>query len=189
MPSSVITNPDRVAALRRLMLLDAPPNPTFDRLTFLAAELLEAQIALLTLVDAERQVFLSAFGLPEPLRSTRQTPVGYSICQGALTTGRPLIVDDVGRHPALADNPAAIDLGMTSYVGVPLVTGGGHAVGCLCVMDSVPRDWADDGLAFLATLADITMDEIRLHFHERLAVHRREWAGVSGAGFGYRSSD
>ena len=56
-------------------------------------------------------------------------------------------------------------------------------------MDTVPHDRADDRLAFLATLAEITMDEIRLHFHERLAVHRREWAGVSGAGLGYRSSD
>ena len=129
MPSSVITNPDRVAALRRLMLLDAPPNPTFDRLTFLAAELLEAQIALLTLVDAERQVFSQRLRAARAaVRSTRGRRVGAGVCQGTLATGRPLIVDDVGRHPALADNPAAINLGMTSYVGVPLVTGGGRAL-------------------------------------------------------------
>ena len=100
------------------MLIDAPPNPTFDRLTFLAAELLEAQFALLTLVDAERQVFLSAFGLPNhsalPARLLWGTP-----SVKARRHGTTLIVDDVELHPTLTDNPAAIDLGMASYAGVP----------------------------------------------------------------------
>ncbi len=180
MASPVLSDPDRLAALRRLRVLDAPPDPTFDRLTQLAAELLEAQIALLTIVDADRQFFLSAYGLPEPLRSVRETPLEYSICQHAVATGRPLIVNDIRTHPALATTPAVADLGVSAYAGMPLVTGEGHAVGSLCVMDVVPREWPDGGLAFLATLADITMDEINLHVHERVAVQRREWQGVVG---------
>lgn len=178
-PSTVITNPDRLGALRRLLLLDTPANPTFDRLTQLAAQLLEAPIALLTLIDTDRQFLLSAVGLPEPFCSDRQTSLDYSICQHAVVSGRPLIVQDTRREPLLADNPAVTDLGVTSYAGMPLVGAAGHAVGALCVMDIVTRDWPGHSLACLAHLADITMDEICLHLHERLAAQRHDWRGVA----------
>jgi GAF domain-containing protein len=170
-----VTNPDRLGALRRLVLLDTPPNPTFDRLTDLAAELLEAPVALITLVDADREFFLSSHGLSEPLRSSRQTSLDYSICQHAVAAGRPLIVGDTRTDPVLASNAAVVEFGVAAYAGIPLVTTDGYAVGALCVLDFVVRDWTDDRVAILARLADITMDEIRLHFHERLAARRREW--------------
>jgi GAF domain-containing protein len=175
---ATVTNPDRLAALRRLVLLDTPANPTFDRLTDLAAELLEVPVALITLVDADRQFFLSIHGLPEPLRSARQTALDYSICQHAVATRRPLIVGDTRSDPVLATNAAVTEFGVAAYAGIPLVTAEGHAVGTLCVLDFVVRDWTDDRVAILARLADITTDEIRLHFHDRLAARRREWRGV-----------
>jgi GAF domain-containing protein len=172
--SAAVTDKKRLAGLRRLVLLDTPPNPTFDRLTRLASQLLHAPIALLTLVDSDRQFFLSAAGLPEPLRSARQTPLDYSICQHAVAAGRPLIIADARADPILAENPAVTQLGLASYLGMPLVTPDGHAVGTLCVIDVVPREWTDTQLALLADLVEITMDEIRLHVHERLASHRRK---------------
>jgi GAF domain-containing protein len=162
---TAIACPDRLAALRGLNLLDAPPLRPLDRLTGLAAQLLEAPIALITLIDADRQFFLSSSGLPEPVKTDRQTALTYSVCQYAVAAGRPLIVDDARVEPALADAPAVTELGMTAYAGIPLVTPEGHAIGTLCVMDVLPRHWSGDQLATLARLADIAMDEIRLSAH------------------------
>jgi GAF domain-containing protein len=175
---AAVTDPDRLAALRRLVLIDSPPNPTFDRLTLLAAQLLEAPVALLTLVDADRQFFVSACGLPEPLQQARQTPLDYSICQYAVVHQRPLIVRDTHHEALLSDNLAVTELGVTAYAGMPLITSDGYTVGTLCVIDFVVRDWTDDQLTILTHLADITMDEIRLHFLDRLAARRRQWRGV-----------
>jgi GAF domain-containing protein len=176
--SSVIGNPDRVAALRRLVLLDTPPTPAFDRLTRLAVRLIGTPIALITLVDADRQFFLSSSGLPEPINSARQSPLEYSICQHAVAAGRPLIVNDTRCEPVLAGTAAVTDFGVTAYAGIPLVTPAGHAIGTLCVIDVVPREWTDDQVAVLADLADLTMDEIRLHVHDRIAALRRDWRGI-----------
>ena len=170
--SAAVMNPNRLAGLRRLLLLDTPPNPTFDRLTRLASQLLQTPIAMLTLVDADRQFFLSATGLPDAI--PRQTPLDYSICH-AVAARRPLVVSDARCDPVLADNPVVTLLGMTAYLGIPLITPDGHAVGTLCVVDVVPREWTDAEMALLSDLVEITMDAIRLHVHRRLASHRRKW--------------
>jgi GAF domain-containing protein len=178
MISSTIGNPDRLAALRRLVLLDTPPSLAFDRLTQLAAQLLDAPVALISLIDADRQFFLSSSGLPEPIGSIRETPLDYSICQYAVAAGEPYVVEDARLDPLLADNAAVTGLGVVAYAGIPLLTSAGHAIGTLCVIDVVPRHWAADQLAMLAKLADIVMDEIRLHVHDRIASLRRDWRGV-----------
>lgn len=169
----------RLGALRRLFLLDSPSTRSFDRLTELAAQLLEAPVSLLTLVDADRQFFLSSAGLPEPLRSARQTPIEWSICQYAVAEGRPLIVGDTRSDPVLAGNPAVKEMGVAAYAGIPLIVAEGYAVGTLCVLDFVVRDWTADQLAILAHLTDITMDEMRLHVQDRIALRRRERRGMA----------
>jgi GAF domain-containing protein len=179
--SSAITDPERVAGLRRLALLDTPPNSTFDRLTELACQLLEVPIALITLVDADRQFFLSACGLPEPFRATRQTPLEYSLCQFAVAARRPLIVGDTRTDRLLADSAAVGLLGVAAYAGIPLITEGEHAVGTLCVLDVVTRDWTDDQLAHLAHLADVTVDVIRIQYQDRIAAMRLGWPGIEAS--------
>ena len=72
--------PDRVGELLRLGLLDTPPEAPIDRLTRLAARLLDAPVALVSLVDDHRQFFKSAFGLPQPWASIRETPLSHSFC-------------------------------------------------------------------------------------------------------------
>jgi GAF domain-containing protein len=165
-PSSVVTaalcDRQRVAAVRRLVPLYRPPSMSFDRLTRLAAELLQAPVALLTLVEDDRQFFISSYGLNEPIRSARQTPLDYSICQYAVATQSPVVVADALREPFLANHRAVIELGVAAYAGVPLITPERFAVGTLCVIDFDRHDWTDDQLGNLALLADICMDEIRL---------------------------
>jgi GAF domain-containing protein len=169
--SAALTDPDRLAALRRLVLLDSPPRATFDRLTELAAQLLEAPVSMLSLVDAHRQFFLSACGLPEPVCHDREAPLGFSVCHHVVTTGRPVVASDVRCDPILAGEDGVAGSGIVAYAGVPLVTPEGYAVGALSVADVGSRDWTGDQLTILAHLSDITMDEMRLHFLDR-AAHR-----------------
>lgn len=178
--AACLSDHGRLAAVRRLVPLYRPASVTFDRLTRLAAELLESPIALLTLVESDRQFFVSSHGLDEPLRSARQTPIDYSICQHLVATGRPLVIGDTTADPRLKDNLAVVELGVAAYAGIPLITPDGYTVGALCVLDFVRRDWTDDKLAMLADLAAIAMDQIRLAGLERRLSFEREWRGVAG---------
>ena len=176
---AVIEDRERLAALRRLVLLDTPASESFDRLVRLAARVLASPIGLMTLVDADRQYFKAAFGLPEPLASARETPLTHSICQYAVARKERLVVCDATVEHWLDDNLAVRDFGLRSYVGVPLLTGEGFAVGTLCVADVVPREWTTDDLTNLEDLAATTMREVRLHWLERLVSHQKAWRGVT----------
>ena len=151
----VVADPGRLDAVRRFLILHGGPNPVLDRLTGLAAQLLEAPVALLTLVDRDRQYVLSAYGV-----STAVAPTGleYSICKHAVTSRRPLLVGDAQQLDLLRGHAAVIEYGVTAYAGMPLVTREGHAVGTLCVIDMVGRDWTGDQLVALSHLADIAME-------------------------------
>jgi len=87
-----VMNPARVAALRRLGLLDTPAEQAFDRLGVVAAKVLKSPIALVTLVDDSRQFFKSCRGLPEPWATWRNTPLSHSFCKHVLTTNRPSVI-------------------------------------------------------------------------------------------------
>ena len=77
---SVVQDPSRVSALRRMGVLDTPGEECFDRLTRIAVRVLHAPVALVSLIDSERQFFKSCVGLPEPWASERQTPLSHSFC-------------------------------------------------------------------------------------------------------------
>jgi GAF domain-containing protein len=177
--TGVLRDRHRLAAVRRLVPLYRPPNMTFDRLTRLAAELLDAPVALLTLVEDDRQFFVSSHGLGEPLRSNRQTSLDYSICQHTVAAGRPVVIGDARQDPRVDSNLAVTTLGVAAYAGIPLVTPDGYTVGALCVIDFGPRDWTDDKLAMLSDVADICMDELRLAGLDRQVAFESEWKGVA----------
>lgn len=147
------------AALRATGLLDAPAEERFDRLTRLARRLLNTPVALVSLLDADRQFFLSAQGLPEPWASLRETPLSYSFCRLVVETELSLAVKDARRDPRVHGNSAIEDLGVVSYLGVPLALPGGRVVGALCVIDQVPRGWAMEDEEALADLGGAVMAE------------------------------
>lgn len=151
--SPTIRDPARLAILRRLALLDSPPEPAFDRIARLAARLLTAPIALVTLVDEERQFFKSCIGLPEPWRSLRQTPLSHSICQHVVASGEPLVIGDTYGHPLVGCSPAVVDLGLRAYLGLPLPLTEGQILGSFCVADSRPRQWTDEDIEAMQVLA------------------------------------
>src|SRR4051794_26341 len=143
-------DPERVGALEATGLLDTDVDPAFNRHARLAAQVLNAPVALVSLVDADRQFFKSCLGLPEPWASQRGTPLSHSFCQHAVVGREPLIVDDAREHAVLRDTPAIRDMGVVAYAGIPLIDAEGNALGTLCVIDSQPRHWTTHQVQLLS---------------------------------------
>src|ERR1700710_2922749 len=98
--SEIIANPERLASLLRLCLLDTPPDPAFDRLPRLAARILKVPIALMSLVDDKREFFKSQVGLEELWASIREAPYGKQV----VMTKSPLVIEDTRKHPLTSNN-------------------------------------------------------------------------------------
>jgi GAF domain-containing protein len=166
--AAAVTDSDRLEALRATGLLDSDTTPSFDRLARLASHVLNAPVALVSLVDADRQFFKSCLGLPEPWASGRQSPLTHSFCQHAVASREALLVDDAREHELLRDNLAIRDMGVIAYAGIPLIDADGHALGTLCVIDSRPRHWTTHQVQLLGDLAASVVTEIGL---ARAATH------------------
>ncbi len=158
----MIRDPARLQAVRRLGLLDAPPDPALDRLTLLTQRVLRTPAAIICLVDADRQVIHSAVGLPELIDGRRETPLTHSICRLIVASGTPLAVADAREDERLKHHPAVTELGVAAYAGSPLVTADGHVVGTLAVMEFTPRVWRQDELELLGHLAATAWTQIEL---------------------------
>jgi PAS domain S-box-containing protein len=161
--------PGRLEALRRTGLLDSPAEEAFDRLTRLAARFLNTPVALVSLVDQDRQFFKSCVGLPEPWASERETPLSHSFCQHVVAREEPLIVEDAREHPLVRENLAIPDLGVVAYAGIPLVTSGGEVLGSFCAIDTRPRKWTEEEIRILSDLAGAVSAEIELRLTAREA--------------------
>ncbi|MDP9349644.1 MAG: PAS domain S-box protein, partial [Gemmatimonadota bacterium] len=164
--ASALLDTRRLAALRRTGLLDSPPEPSFDRLTRLAARFLNAPVALVSLVDEDRQFFMSCVGLPEPWASDRETPVSHSFCRHVVAAEEPLVITDARQHPLVRDNPAVSELGVVAYAGIPLVTREGAVLGSFCAIDTQPRRWTEGEIEILRDLAAAASTEIELRASE-----------------------
>lgn len=139
----------RVAALHRYKILDTDPEQAFDDLTLLASYICEAPIALLTLIDSDRQWFKSSVGL-----SGRETDRNVSFCTHAIETpDEIMVVPNALTDQRFKQNPYVIgEPKIRFYAGAPLVTPGGHALGTLCVVDRVPRTLTPQQLQALDAL-------------------------------------
>ena len=159
--SAAVRDPARLQAVRRSGLLDSPPEERFDRLTRVAAHALNAPVALLTVVEDDRQFLKSSVGLAEPWHSKREMPLSHSFCQHGVGCAD-LVVADAREHPLLRNSPAIADLGAIAYLGIPLRTTEGYELGAICVIDHRRRDWSTDEIAVLRDIADAAEHEIQL---------------------------
>jgi diguanylate cyclase (GGDEF)-like protein/PAS domain S-box-containing protein len=146
----------RLAALRRLRILDTGTHDSFDRVTRLAAKALQVPIALISLVDENRQWFKSRVGL-----EATETGRDISFCGHAVFERRPLVIRDAAADPRFAANPLVTGPPyIRSYMGVPLYSLEGHALGTLCVIDRRPRPFAEADVAALCDHAAIAQELI-----------------------------
>jgi diguanylate cyclase (GGDEF)-like protein/PAS domain S-box-containing protein len=122
---------ERLSALRRLALLDTPRSDSIDRIAELAGYVLDVPIALVSLIDEKRQWFKARVGL-----DLRETPREISFCAHAVYERRPLNIPDATEDPRFAANPLVTAAPfIRAYLGVPLYSRAGHALGTLCVID------------------------------------------------------
>ncbi len=175
----------RLAALKAFEILDTSAEPSFDRIAQLAGDLFDVPIALVSLVDAERQWFKARVGL-----DACSTPRDISFCTHAIEMGERavLVVEDALKDERFASNPLVTGAPhIRFYAGATLTTAGGHNLGTLCVIDTKPRSPSERELARLRKLAQIVVDEIELAFAERQARKKQRLLelaeNVSGAGY------
>lgn len=155
---------DRLSRLHESGILDSAPEEIFDDLTRLAARLCETPIALISLVDAERQWFKSAFGL-----NVSETPRDWAFCAHAILENGPLIIEDATLDSRTSDNPLVTGPpNIRFYAGVPLRISSGQPLGTLCIIDTQPRVLSQQQLADLQSLARQATGQIEL----RSANHR-----------------
>jgi GAF domain-containing protein len=159
-PAPAAGDPRRLKAVRESGLLDSPREASFDRLTRVAAAALKAPIALVSIVDQDRQFLKSCVGVAEPWASRREMPLSHSYCQHAVASPEPLVVSDAREHPLLRGNAAIREMDAIAYAGVPLLGLDGQALGTLCVIDRGRREWSAEEIALLGEIADAVVQEI-----------------------------
>jgi len=148
----------RLEALRQYRILDTKPESSFDAITELASFICEAPIALISLVDSERQWFKSKVGL-----EATETHRDHSFCAHALFKGTMLIVEDATKDERFAHNPLVTsDPHIRFYAGAPLITPAGHGLGSLCIIDRKPRQLSPERSSALTKLASLVVTQLEL---------------------------
>ena len=155
--------PGRLAALHLYGVLDTKPDPAFDHITRALRAMLLAPIATVSLVDEDRQWFLSRPGLDET-----EMPRDLSICHYTIQKTQPLVISDTRldsrfRHWPIVVGPPFI----ISYVGVPLRTPEGYNIGALCVMDRVRRVFEPSQIDIVTSFAALVIDALELRLPGR----------------------
>ncbi|MDP9795816.1 signal transduction histidine kinase [Catenuloplanes nepalensis] len=143
-----VDEPQRVAALRETAILDTPPEAEFDDIAALASEICGTPIALVSLVDADRQWFKAKVGT-----ELRQTCRDVAMCSYAVADRAMIEVGDTAADPRFSANPLVTEHGVRFYAGAPLMMQDGHAIGTVCVMDHRPRELTTDQRRALRSLA------------------------------------
>lgn len=147
---------DRLAALRELLILDTPPEERFDKVARFAAEEFDMPIALLSLVDENRQWCKANVGM-----NVCETSRDTSFCAHAILQPDIFVIPDARADARFADNPIVTgEPHAVFYAGAPLTMPSGFAIGTLCLIDHKPRTLDATELAILATLRDLVLEEL-----------------------------
>lgn len=148
----------RLDALYQYKILDTPPEKVFDDFTFLAAQICCTPIALISLLDGNRQWFKSKVGL-----TVSETSRDVAFCAYAILHSQPLLVRNALEDPRFSTNPLVTsDPNIRFYVGAPLITPEGFKIGTLCVIDMVPRELTLEQVEALNVLSGQVIAQLEL---------------------------
>jgi len=148
----------RLAALRDLQILDTAPDEAFNQVVRLISRLFDVPIALVSLVDEDRQWFKARVGL-----DATETPRSAAFCAHAILGDAPLLVEDASKAPRFADNPLVTGApDIRFYLGVPLITQEGARIGTLCAIDRKPHAPPPELVQLLKEQARIVVAQLEL---------------------------
>jgi phosphoribosyl 1,2-cyclic phosphodiesterase/CheY-like chemotaxis protein len=166
----------RITSLRELGILDTEPEERFDRVTRVAAALFGVPMALISLVDEDRQWFKSGVGV-----RTKETSRDASFCAHVVYSKTPMIVADTFQDDRFADNPLVInEPRIRFYAGHPLILDDGSCIGTLCLLDTRPRSLGEFDLKRLHDLADIALQQLAEPRHTETTGGRTRVCNVAG---------
>lgn len=180
-PAIPLDETQRLMSLHSLRILDTGPEDRYDRITRMAKRLFDVEIALISLVDSDRQWFKSKQGL-----SACETPREVSFCGHAILGNEIFIVEDALEDPRFADNPLVTgEPKVRFYAGCPVRTPEGQRIGTLCIVDPLPRTLSIDDQVTLKDLVALVEDEFataaKMHVDELTQVaNRRGFNTVAG---------
>lgn len=158
LPAPIPANDEaRLVALRRYAVLDTGPEPSFDEIAQLAAELCDTPMAFVSLVDEQREYFKAAVG-----SDLSESPRDISFCGHGILEDAPLVIPDARDDVRFAANPQVTEHGIQFYAGVPLRVAEGHTIGMLCVKDTRPRLLSARQLNALVILAHQVVAQLEL---------------------------
>lgn len=153
----------RLQALHGYAVLDTPPEEAFDDLTRLAAQICGVPMALISLIDEQRQWFKSRVGL-----EVQETPREISFCSHAIQRDEVMVIEDAREDPRFCDNPLVKgEPHIRFYAGAPLVTPQAKRIGTLCVVDYEPRRLGPEQIEALARLARQVVSQLELRLANR----------------------
>src|SRR6202048_696676 len=146
----------RVAALEKYAILDSEPEQAFDDLAKLATFICKTRIALVSLIDGERQWFKSRIGI-----DATETPREVAICSTAIQQSDVFVVPDAQKDERFQNNPLVVsEPHIRFYAGAPLITEDGFALGTLCVLDLVPHEFSHEQKEALKTLGRLVLAQL-----------------------------
>lgn len=149
---------ERLEALYRYSILDTPEEETFNRITRIVADALDAPMAAIALIDKERRWFKAVSG-----GQRGDLPRQQSFCNRTIKSAQPTVVEDTLADASFRDNPLVVNVPkIRAYLGVPLSTPDGYRIGSLCCVDAVPRTFSDSQISLMEDLSAIVMEQLEL---------------------------
>jgi two-component system, cell cycle sensor histidine kinase and response regulator CckA len=170
-PPLPVNESERLAALREYNILDSGAEKVYDDLTYLAMQICETPIALITLVDANRQWFKSKIGI-----ELNETPRDVSFCAHTILEKDLMVTNDATLDERFCDNPFVVsEPKLRFYAGAPLISPDGYSLGTICVVDFKPRQLTPEQQESLRALArqTVALLELRKHAEREIAEGRK----------------
>lgn len=156
--------PGRRRALLNYAVLDTADEPAFDRVVAMVEHLMKVPVCAVSLVDADRQWFKARRGT-----ELRGSPRSIAFCDHTIRTAEPMVIRDASADVRFATNPLVTDAPkIRAYIGAPLVTPDGYAVGSICAIDVKPRNFTASDAMTMASFADIVVTELELRMRAAL---------------------
>ena len=155
MTSLMNSESQRLVVLHKLHILDTPTNPAIDGIVKAAAQLCDAPIALVTLLDEQRQWFKANHGLTGVAETSRR----IAFCDHTIRDDRVMVIEDARRDSRFKENPLVTgQIGLRFYAGAPLESPSGEYLGALCVLDRKPKSLEPGQIDALSRLATVVVD-------------------------------